>query len=37
MQVIDTAKWIKENYTPYEGDASFLVTEPSQKNKRSLG
>jgi len=33
MQVIDTAKWIKENYTPYEGDASFLVTEPSPKTK----
>jgi formate C-acetyltransferase len=33
MKVIDTAKWIKENYTPYEGDTSFLVTEASQKTK----
>ena len=33
MQVIDVAKWIKENYTPYEGDASFLVTEASQNTK----
>jgi len=33
MQVIDTAKWIKENYTPYDGDESFLVTEASPKTK----
>jgi len=33
MQVIDVAKWIKENYTPYEGDASFLVTDASPNTK----
>jgi len=33
MRVIDVAKWIKDNYTPYEGDDSFLVTEASQKTK----
>ncbi|ORX63299.1 formate acetyltransferase [Anaeromyces robustus] len=33
MQVTDVAKWIKENYTPYEGDDSFLVTEASQNTK----
>ena len=33
MQVIDVAKWIKGNYTPYEGDASFLVTEASRNTK----
>jgi len=33
MRVIDVAKWIKENYTPYEGDASFLVTEASPNTK----
>ncbi|ORX45927.1 formate acetyltransferase [Piromyces finnis] len=33
MQVIDVAKWIKENYTPYEGDDSFLVTEASKNTK----
>ncbi|KAG4102597.1 formate acetyltransferase [Neocallimastix lanati (nom. inval.)] len=33
MRVIDVAKWIKDNYTPYEGDDSFLVTEPSPNTK----
>ncbi|OUM67858.1 hypothetical protein PIROE2DRAFT_66982 [Piromyces sp. E2] len=32
-KVIDVAKWIKDNYTPYDGDDSFLVTEASQKTK----
>jgi len=33
MRVIDVAKWIKDNYTPYEGDDSFLVTEASPNTK----
>jgi len=33
MQDIDVAKWIKDNYTPYEGDDSFLITEASPNTK----